>query len=259
MMERGAGDGVGGLVLVRLIAEVHHATVGVRPNLSSSSSVLPIRHIIGVGRNYAAHAEEQGASAPERPMLFTKNPAAAALDGDAIRIPACCRDREQVDYEGELAVVIGRACKDVSEEDVLDEERSPVLGFCVANDVSARWWQKEGSGGQFNRGKSFDGFCPLGPVLTPLGGVGELGELTIETRLNGEVVQRSSTGRMIFSVPRLVAECTRDTTLVPGTVILTGTPSGVGMAQDPPRYLRAGDEVSVSVSGFGTLRNVVSG
>ena len=232
--------------------------------------VLPIRCVIGVGRNYRAHADEQGVDVPERPMLFTKNPASCCLDGDAIRIPASCLDREQVDYEGELAVVLGRACRDVAESTVLDAfvgERaaeggvgngsSPVLGFCVGNDVSARWWQKSGSGGQFMRGKSFDTFCPLGPWVTPVERVGDVRRLSITTRLNGEVVQDSTTEQMIFGVSRLIAECSRETTLLPGTVLLTGTPGGVGMAQAPPRFLREGDVVEVSVERLGVLRNVV--
>lgn len=216
---------------------------------------LPIRHIIGVGRNYAEHAREQGAKAPDRPMIFTKNPASASLSGDAIVIPDACADREQVDYEGELALVIGRPCRDVSEAD------APrfILGYCCANDVSARWWQKEGAGGQFCRGKSFDTFCPLGPRLIPAAEVPDPMALALTTRLNGETVQSAPTGEMMFSPHFLVAELSRGTTLLPGTTILTGTPSGVGMARTPPRYLRAGDVVEIEISGLGILRNPVSG
>lgn len=257
------------LRFVRLDASRDGATVGVAlPDTEMSAprggaighdgrSVLPLRHVIGVGRNYKAHADEQGAALPERPMLFTKNPAACCLSGDAVVIPRACADHDQVDYEGELAVVIGRACRDVAERDVLNADLSPVLGVCVANDVSARWWQKQGSGGQFNRGKSFDTFCPLGPWLTPLRRAGDLRSLAICTRLNGETVQSATTGQMIFSVPHLVAECARGTTLLPGTVLLTGTPAGVGMARTPPRFLRDGDVVEVEIGGLGVLRNAV--
>lgn len=124
---------------------------------------LPIRHIIGVGMNYAKHAEEQGKGVPERPMLFTKNPMSACLHGDNIVVPKVCQDRPQVDFEVELGVVIGEKTKDISKADAL----KAVLGYCSANDVSARWWQKDGSGGQFCRGKSFDTFCPIGPTLVP--------------------------------------------------------------------------------------------
>ncbi len=214
---------------------------------------LPIRHIIGVGRNYVEHAKEQGAKPPDRPMIFTKNPASASLDGDAIVIPKVCQDREQVDFEGELGFVIGKPCRDVAEREAL----SFVLGYCIGNDVSARWWQKEGAGGQFCRGKSFDTFCPVGPRLTPTAEVRDPGDLRLTTLVNGETMQDASTGEMTFSVPYLVAELSRGTTLVPGTLVLTGTPSGVGMARNPPRFLRAGDEVEVRISGLGSIRNRV--
>lgn len=213
----------------------------------------PIRHIIGIGRNYAEHAREQAAAVPDRPMIFTKNPMAACLHGDEIVVPRICQDRPQVDYEAELAVVIGRAARDVSERDALGF----VLGYCCANDVSARWWQKEGSGGQFCRGKSFDTFCPLGPRVVPAAEVPDTRELRVVCRVNGEVRQDASTGEMIFSVARLVSDLSQGTTLLPGTVILTGTPSGVGMARTPPEYLTEGDVVEVEITGLGTLRNRV--
>ena len=223
----------------------------------ADASELPIRHIIGIGRNYEAHAREQDADLPQRPMMFTKNPASACLDGDDIVIPAPCRDEatggEQVDFEAELAVVIGVATKDVPENEAL----AHVLGYCCANDVSARWWQKEGSGGQFCRGKGFDTFCPLGPRLVAAETVGDPQTLRIVCRLNGTVMQDESTARMIFPVATLIAELSRGTTLVPGTVILTGTPAGVGMARTPPVYLRAGDVVEVEIERIGVLRNPV--
>ena len=134
-------------------------------------------------------------------------------------------------------------------------EGGPVLGYTVANDVSARWWQKQGSGGQFFRGKSFDGFCPVGPAVVPRAAVADPGSMTLETSLNGERVQHARTDRMMFGVGALIAELSRGMTLVPGTLILTGTPAGVGMASDPPRFLRPGDEVRVSISGVGEITN----
>jgi len=207
---------------------------------------VPIRHIIGIGRNYAEHAREQGLDAPDRPLVFTKNPASACLSGDEIVIPECCREPEQVDFEGELAVVIGRAVKDVSEDEAADPSTGVVLGYCVANDVSARWWQKQGSGGQFCRGKSFDTFCPLS---TPLAHPSEIdpSALIVRTTVSGELMQVASTNAMIFPVPTLIAELSRGTTLLPGTVILTGTPSGVGMSRDPQRFLREGDTVEITI------------
>ena len=215
---------------------------------------LLIRHIVCVGRNYAKHAKEMGGDRPERPMLFTKNPAAAALPTDDIVIPKICQDREQVDYEGELAVCIGQRCRDIPIENAL----SMVLGYSCVNDVSARWWQKKGAGGQFCRGKSFDTFCPLGPVVTPASDIPDPQSLDLTTRLNGEIMQQSSTSLMMFPVAMLIHEISQGTTLLPGTVILTGTPAGVGAARTPPRFLKSGDTVEVEISGLGVLTNNVT-
>jgi len=209
--------------------------------------------ILAVGRNYADHAREMGGTIDPHPTVFMKNPAAVIGDGEAIEIPPICREHgPQVDFEGELAIVIGEACRDVPESDALDR----IAGYAVANDVSARWWQKQGSGGQFCRGKSFDTFCPLGS-LRPSAEVGDPSGLLLTTRLNGETMQSSSTALMIFPVPRIVAELSRGTTLLPGTVILTGTPAGVGAGRTPPRFLRDGDVVEIEIERIGTLRNPV--
>jgi len=222
------------------------------------SGPLPLTHIIGIGRNYADHASEMGGVVPKRPMYFTKNPASACLHNDPIVIPPICRDPEtggpdQVDFEAELAVVIGTAARDVSEGDAFKH----VLGLCCANDVSARWWQKQGAGGQFNRGKSFDTFCPLGPKLVPVEEIGDPQNLDIKCRVSGEEMQASSTSLMIYSIAYLIAELSKSTTLLPGTVILTGTPSGVGFGRDPKRFLKPGDTVEVEISGLGVLSNPV--
>jgi 2-keto-4-pentenoate hydratase/2-oxohepta-3-ene-1,7-dioic acid hydratase in catechol pathway len=209
--------------------------------------------IFAIGRNYPEHAAEMGGSAPPRPVVFMKNPAAVVGDGDAIVIPPICAEpREQVDYEGELAVILDRDVRDVAEADALGAVRA----YAAANDVSARWWQKEGSGGQFVRGKSFDTFCPIGPLM-PAASVGDPQRLHLRTRLNGAVVQEASTSEMIFPVARLIAELSRGTTLLAGTVILTGTPAGVGAARTPPRFLRAGDVVVVEIEGVGRVSNRV--
>ncbi len=213
---------------------------------------LPVRHIFGIGQNYARHAQEMGGAPPERPVVFSKNPMAACCSGDTIVIPRICQDTEQVDYEGELAVVIGRSARDVPRERALEF----VLGYAAANDVSARWWQKQGSGGQFCRGKGFDTFCPLGDVA-PAASVPNPNALRLTTRLNGQVMQDESTADMIFDVPTLISELSRGTTLLPGTVILTGTPSGVGTARKPPVYLKAGDVVEVQIGGVGVVENSV--
>lgn len=246
------------LPLTRLSAEHDHATVGV---LMEDDEVLPLRAVLGIGRNYLAHASEQGVEAPDRPMIFSKNCASCCLDGDTIVLPSLCEDQEQVDYEGELAVILKGACRNIDIAGVLDDG-GPVLGFCCANDVSARWWQREGAGGQFWRGKSFDTFCPLGPgvvTLRELSSVlrdGSAG-LQLETRVNGDLMQSGHTNEMAFSVSKLISELSRETTLLPGTVILTGTPSGVGMARNPPVWLRDGDTVEVEIESIGTLRNTV--
>jgi 2-keto-4-pentenoate hydratase/2-oxohepta-3-ene-1,7-dioic acid hydratase in catechol pathway len=220
--------------------------------------VLRLGPVLGIGRNYAAHAAEQGLAAPERPMVFSKNPASLCLHDEPILIPPIARDPatggpEQVDYEGELAVVLGQAIRDADAQAAL----AAVLGYTIANDVSARWWQKQGGGGQFWRGKSFDTFCPIGPVVVPAVQIPDPERLRLTTRLNGEIVQDAPTSDMTFPVGQLLAELSRSTTLTPGTVILTGTPSGVGMSRNPPRYLRHGDTVSITIEPIGTLTNPV--
>jgi 2-keto-4-pentenoate hydratase/2-oxohepta-3-ene-1,7-dioic acid hydratase in catechol pathway len=160
----------------------------------------------------------------------------------------------EVDYECELAVVIGRACKNVSRERALDY----VLGYTCANDVSARDWQIRNGGGQWCRGKTFDTFAPLGPCLVTRDEIPNPNALKIATLLNGERMQDESTSDMIFDVPRLIEFLSGSTTLVPGTVILTGTPSGVGMARKPPRWLKPGDVVTVEIEKIGQLTNPVS-
>ncbi|MFK7960139.1 MAG: fumarylacetoacetate hydrolase family protein [Phycisphaerales bacterium] len=205
--------------------------------------------ILAIGRNYAAHAAEMGGDRPAHPMVFAKNPAALIADGQAIVIPPICREGEtasddgrQVDFEGELAVIIGRDVRDVAEADALDA----VFGYAAANDVSARWWQKHGSGGQFVRGKSFDTFCPIGEIV-PADVAGDPSDWTLTTDVGGERMQTGTTADLIFPVAWLIAELSRGMTLLRGTAILTGTPSGVGHARTPPRYLRDGDRVRVEI------------
>jgi len=211
--------------------------------------------ILAVGRNYAAHAAEMNSAVETRPLVFMKNPAAVIANGEPIVIPPICTEpHEQVDYEGELAVILGRDARDVAEEDALDH----VVSYAIANDVSARWWQKHGSGGQFIRGKSFDTFCPLSEPV-PAADVGDPQTLRLTTRLNGVVVQDASTADMIFPVATLIAELSRGMTLLAGTVLLTGTPSGVGAGQTPPRFLEDGDVVEIEIDGLGVLRNPVRG
>lgn len=230
---------------------VRHAhAVGV---VLPDATTVPLHHVIGIGLNYAEHAREQGSPIPERPVVFAKSTMALAMDGEEIVVPAVCQDKPQVDFEGELAVIIGKTARNVRKEDAF----SYILGYAVANDVSARWWQKQGSGGQFYRGKSFDTFCPVGPRVVPAKEIANPNALRLTTRVNGEVMQDSTTGDMIFDVPTLVAELSRGITLLPGTVILTGTPPGVGMARTPQVFLKDGDRVEIEIEKIGTLRNRV--
>ena len=209
--------------------------------------------ILAIGRNYADHAAEMGGKTDERPMVFMKNPASVCRNGDAIRIPPVCREGgPQVDFEGELAFEIARDCRDVPESQALDV----IAGYRVANDVSARWWQKTGSGGQFCRGKSFDTFCPMSD-LVPAGAIGDPQDLEIETILNGQRMQHAPTKLMVFPVRFLVAELSRGMTLVAGTIVLTGTPAGVGAGRNPPVYLRHGDTIEVRIPRVGHLVNRV--
>ena len=209
--------------------------------------------IFCIGLNYRKHAEEAGLPVPEYPVVFIKNPSAATGHEQPIRIPKVCTD--EVDYECELAVVIRRTCRNVSKSDALDY----VLGYTCANDVSARSWQLERGGGQWNRGKGFDTFAPLGPILVTTDDLGDPNALSIRTHLNGELVQDSNTRDMIFDVPTLISFLSEDTTLLPGTVIFTGTPSGIGWAREPRLLLHPGDQVCIEIERIGRLENPVAG
>ena len=213
---------------------------------------IDFRCIYAIGLNYRAHAEETGLEIPKYPLVFMKAPTAAQNPGDPIVLPRYLRS-DKVDYEAELGVVIGRPCKNVKPEEAL----SYVLGYVCANDVSARDWQKEKGGGQFCRGKTFDTFCPVGPCLATADEIPDPSKLTIRSFVNEEKMQESGTDDMIFDVPTLISFLSGSTTLLPGTLILTGTPSGVGEARNPKRYLVPGDEVTVEIDGLGILTNPV--
>ena len=209
--------------------------------------------ILCIGKNYSDHAAEMGGKAPEALVLFMKNPASVCGDGDSIVIPPICDEHgPQVDFEGELALIVGRDCRDVPEQDAL----SVLAGYAAANDVTARWWQREGGGGQFCRGKGFDTFCPIGAIV-PVSAVRDPQSLRVVTRLNGTVMQDSSTSLMLHPVARIIAELSRGTTLLSGTVILTGTPAGVGFGRNPKVFMQAGDVVEVEIEGVGRVRNPV--
>lgn len=208
--------------------------------------------ILCIGLNYRAHAEETRSALPEHPILFMKHPASVQHPGDPIELPRTLRS-DRVDYECELAVVIGKAARNVPRDRALEY----VLGYTCGNDVSARDWQKSGGGGQWCRGKTFDTFCPLGPSLVTTAEIPNPNALAIRTLLNGEVMQDSNTSDMIFDVPALIEFLSASCTLTPGTVILTGTPQGVGMARDPRVWLQEGDTIAIEIEGIGTLSNPV--
>lgn len=205
-----------------------------------------------IGLNYRRHAEESGLNIPEYPVVFAKSPSAIQNPGDPIQIPTYLKSNE-VDYECELAVVIGKACKNVDRKNALDY----VLGYSCANDISARDWQIKRGGSQWSRGKTFDTFMPFGPRLVTPDEIPDPNCLRIQTILNQETVQDSNTKDMIFDVPALIEFLSGSTTLLPGTVILTGTPQGVGIARKPPLWLKAGDQISVVIEKIGTLSNRV--
>jgi 2-keto-4-pentenoate hydratase/2-oxohepta-3-ene-1,7-dioic acid hydratase in catechol pathway len=201
--------------------------------------VLPRSKVVGIGRNYAAHAAELGNDVPDEPLMFLKPNTAVVGPNDPIFYP---RQTQNLHYEGELAVVIGRICRDVPAEKAADV----IHGYTVANDVTARDLQR--SDVQFTRAKGFDSFCPLGPwIETEL----DVSDVQVQTYLNGDLKQDGSTKDMIFDVPALIAHVSSVMTLLPGDVILTGTPEGVGP-------MEVGDEVEISIAGIGTLTNKVA-
>ena len=208
--------------------------------------------LLCIGLNYRQHAAETHAKIPDFPVLFFKSITALQNPGDPIRLPTHLASTE-VDYECELAVVIGKTCRNVAKQNALDY----VLGYTCANDVSARDWQKRWGGGQWCRAKSFDTFAPLGPCLVTRDDIPDPNALAIRTLVNGTVRQSSNTRDMIFDVPTLIEFLSGSTTLLAGTVILTGTPAGVGMALQPPVWLQPGDSVTVEIEKIGALTNPV--
>lgn len=204
--------------------------------------------IMAIGRNYAEHAAEGGADLPKAPLLFNKLSNALSAHNAPIVLPAIS---EQVDFEAELAVIIGRTAKRVSEADALEH----VFGYSLINDVSARDLQF--GDGQWTRGKSLDTFAPIGPFITTRDEIADVQTLKIEGVLNGEVMQSSNTSRMIFQVAYLVSYLSQGITLRPGDVIASGTPDGVGIFRKPPVLLKPGDVFEVKIEKIGTLRNPV--
>ena len=236
-----AGDLFGAYTITDRPAEVRKLLAPVAPPT-----------VLCIGLNYKRHALEGHAAIPQYPVLFMKAVTAVQNPGDPIQLPRGLAT-DEVDYEAELAVVIGKRCKNVSRDRALEY----VLGYTCANDVSARDWQNKKGGSQWCRGKTFDTFAPLGPCLVTADEITNPNTLPIRTVINGEVLQDWNTDDMIFDVPALIEFLSGSTTLLPGTVILTGTPHGVGFARKPPRWLRPGDQVSIEIGRIGTLTNPV--
>jgi 2-keto-4-pentenoate hydratase/2-oxohepta-3-ene-1,7-dioic acid hydratase in catechol pathway len=242
-------------VALRIIGEIF-GKYEVTNNTSKVTKVLaPLEPaaIWCVGINYRHHAEESGLRIPEFPVVFAKGLNSIQNPGDPILVPTWLKS-DEVDYEGELVVVIGKACKNVSRQSALEY----VLGYCCGNNVSARDWQLRKGGGQWCRGKTFDTFAPLGPCLTTKEEIPDPNSLRLQTILNKETVQDGNTNDMICDVPSLIEFLSGSLTLLPGTVIFTGTPRGVGMAQKPPRWLRPGETVTAVIEKIGSLHNPIA-
>jgi 2-keto-4-pentenoate hydratase/2-oxohepta-3-ene-1,7-dioic acid hydratase in catechol pathway len=213
--------------------------------------MLPIERpgkIICVGLNYRDHAEEQGTDLPTAPLLFAKWGNTLIGPGDPIAIPPIVT---KCDYEAELGVVIGERVRGVSAANALEA----VAGYICVNDVSARDLQF--ADGQWTRGKSPDTFCPVGPALVPRDQIADPQDLPIRAILNGETVQESTTGNMVFGVAEIIEYVTRTITLEPGDLIATGTPAGVGAFRKPPLFMKPGDEITIEIDGVGSLTNPV--
>ncbi|RFU68061.1 FAA hydrolase family protein [Peribacillus saganii] len=216
-----------------------------------SPIVRPRKNIFCVGKNYADHAIEMGSAAdiPEHIMLFTKAP--TTVIGDGASIPAHADVTSELDYEGELAVVIGRTGRGIQKEDALDY----IFGYTILNDVTARDMQARHK--QFFLGKSLDGTCPIGPYIVEKSLIPNPNELNIRTSVNGEVRQDSNTKHFIFPIEEIISTVSKGMTLEPGDIIATGTPAGVGKGLKPPKFLKAGDVIEITIEGLGKLVNEV--
>jgi 5-carboxymethyl-2-hydroxymuconate isomerase len=239
-----------GRLIDMIAAGAQPARIDERIEAVSVKVEAPLRpgKIVAVGKNYAAHAKETGSEVPPAPLLFAKLPSAVIGQGDAITWRTSITT--EVDWEAELAVVIGRQGKDIAESDAL----AYVFGYTVANDVSARDLQNR-IDGQWTRAKGLDTFCPLGPSIVTRDEIADPQALTVQTTVNGVMMQDGQTADMVYGVAALVAYISRMFTLEPGDIILTGTPSGVGLGRTPPIFLQDGDIVTVRVSGIGELTN----
>jgi acylpyruvate hydrolase len=248
-----AGDSVRGLLADGGLEEIEQRATATEPVAEVGNVVLgpPVPDpdkILCLGLNYRAHASESEMAVPAAPVLFAKFRNALVGSGAAVELPVAS---SQVDYEGELALVVGRRCRHVAAADALDV----VAGYMPLNDISARDLQKQT--GQWTVGKAPDTFAPCGPELVTADEVGDPQHLTLTTRLNGKVMQHASTAEMIFPIAETIEFITSVITLEPGDIIATGTPAGVGQSRNPPVFLKPGDEVEVEVTRVGTVRSTV--
>ncbi len=246
----------------RIDADSAHRIDGPVPGLFRvTDEILRIDHLLSpivptdilcIGLNYREHARETHAVIPDHPMLFIKSGNTLNNPNDPVFIP---RLSDKIDYEGELAVVISRDAKHVHRESAGD----CILGYTIANDISARDWQQDRmlGGGQYARGKSFDGFCPLGPEMVTSDEIPDPNALRLRTLLNGRVMQDESTADMIFDIPAIIESLSSTMTLRAGAVILTGTPSGVGVARNPQVFMKAGDTIAIEIESLGRLENPI--
>lgn len=214
------------------------------------SPITGCEKVICVGLNYRDHCIEQDLPIPKEPLIFNKFPTSIIANGDDIKLPKISKS---VDWEVELAVIIGKSGKHIAEKDAFDH----VAGYTVANDVSARDWQIERNGGQWLLGKTFDTFCPLGPALVTKDEITDPHNLNLKCVVNGKTVQDSNTRELVFDIPACIAWVSQFFKLSAGDVLLTGTPPGVGCFRKPPVFLKAGDVVSCEVDGIGKIENKV--
>jgi 2-keto-4-pentenoate hydratase/2-oxohepta-3-ene-1,7-dioic acid hydratase in catechol pathway len=245
----------GGPALLEQVRRVADRPAAVRLDPAGVKLLPPIPDppkIVCVGLNYRDHAAETGAAIPRDPVLFSKFTTALVGPGEAIVLPPVS---QKVDYEAELVLVIGRAGKNIAKEKAIEH----LAGCMVGHDVSARDWQLEKDGKQWLAGKTFDTFAPTGPWLVTADEVGDPHALGIRLRINGQTMQDSNTCQMIFRADDLIAYISQVVTLLPGDLIFTGTPPGVGVARKPPVWLKPGDVVEVEIDGLGVLRNPVVG
>ncbi len=212
--------------------------------------VVGMEKVICIGINYADHAQEMGGEPPEIPVVFNKFPNCITPPGGQIRLPAIS---QQVDFEAELVVVIGKDGRHIPRESAMEH----VFGYCCGNDISARDWQKGRPGGQWLLGKTFETFAPIGPAIVTADEIPDPHRLGIQSRLNGRTMQASNTDQLIFRVDHLIAHLSQFTTLKVGDLIFTGTPAGVGAGRNPPVFLKPGDELEVEIEGLGILKNRV--